>query len=112
MLEGVPLAFLPLIHHCLLGYSTPVADFVRDNKFDLFAKSDYRFVESVYKLLVDVFHFKPAISVQQFFSEGFAEHKIILCKEIASLMKAKNQELTKGKPGSSISKAPRPTGLP
>ena len=69
---------------------------MRENKFDLFAKSDYRFVESVYKLLVDVFHFKPAISVQQFFSEGFAEHKIILCKEIAALMRAKNSELTKG----------------
>ena len=53
MFEGVPLAFLPLIHHCLLVYSTQIADFVRESKFDLFAKSDYRFIESVYKLLVD-----------------------------------------------------------
>ena len=47
----------------MLVYSQPVADFVRENKFDLFAKSDYRFIESVYKLLVDVFSYKPAISV-------------------------------------------------
>lgn len=64
MFEGVPLAFLPLIHHCLLGYSTSVADFVREQKFDLYAKSDYRFIESVYKLLVDAFNYKPAIKVQ------------------------------------------------
>ena len=95
LLEGVPLAFLPLIHHSLLVYSTPVADFVRENKFDLFAKSDYRFIESVFKLLVDAFSYKPAISVHQFFSEGFAEHKVILCKDIAALMKAKHKELSK-----------------
>ncbi len=64
MFEGVPLAFLPIIHHCLLSYSTVVSDFVRENKFDLFAKSDFRFIESVYKLLVDAFNYKPAISVQ------------------------------------------------
>ena len=64
MFEGVPLAFLPLIHHSLLVYSTQIADFVRESKFDLFAKSDYRFIESVYKLLVDQFNYKPAISVQ------------------------------------------------
>ena len=85
LFEGVPLAFLPLIHHSLLVYSTPVADFVRENKFDLYAKSDYRFIESVFKLLVDAFSYKPAISVPQFFSEGFAEHKVILCKDIAVL---------------------------
>ena len=63
MFEGVPLAFLPLIHHCLLVFSIPIADFVRQSKFDLFAKSDYRFIESVYKLMVDQFGYKPAISV-------------------------------------------------
>lgn len=63
MFEGVPLAFLPLIHHCLLVYSTPIADLVRQSKFDLYAKSDFRFIESVYKLLVDQFGYKPAISV-------------------------------------------------
>ena len=90
MFEGVPLAFLPLVHHSLLGFSTPVADFVREKKFDLYAKSDFRFIESVYKLLVDAFNYKPAIKVQQFFSEGFAEHKIILCKDIANLMHKKH----------------------
>ena len=79
----------------MLAFSTPVADFVRDNKFDLYAKSDYRFVESVYKLLVDAFNYRPSISVHQFFSEGFAEHKICLAKDIAALCKSKHQELSK-----------------
>ena len=80
-------------------------DFVRDNKFDLFAKSDFRFIESVYKLLVDQFSYKPAISVHQFFSEGFAEHKIILCKDIARLMHQKHQELTKNSQIKSVPKS-------
>ena len=82
-----------------------MADFVRDNKFDLFAKSDFRFIESVYKLLVDQFSYKPAISVHQFFSEGFAEHKIILCKDIARLMHQKHQELTKNSQIKSVPKS-------
>ena len=53
----------------------------------MYAKSDYRFVESAYKLLVDSFSYKPAISLEQFFKDGYAEHKVILCKDIASLMR-------------------------
>ena len=64
MFEGVPLGFLPLIHHSLLSYSQSVADYVREKKFDLYAKSDYRFIESVFKLLIDSFNYNPAISVQ------------------------------------------------
>ena len=92
-MKGIPLAFLPLIHHCLLEYSPHVADFIRTEGFDLFAKSDFRFIESAFKLLVNTFDYKPAISVHQFFQDGFAEHKIILCKDIASLMKQKHKEL-------------------
>ena len=84
---GIPLAFLPIIHHCLLIYSPHVNDFVKERGFDLYAKSDYRFIESAYKLLLDSFSYKPAISLEQFFKEGYAEHKIILCKDLASLVR-------------------------
>ena len=105
-MQGIPLGFLPLVHHCLLVYSPQVADFIRDKGFDLYAKSDYRFMESTYKLLVDSFRYKPAISIDQFFKDGFAEHKIILCKDIATLMRQKHGELSKTAP----SKASLPGG--
>ena len=87
ILQGIPLAFLPLIHHCLLVYSPLVSDYIKEQGFDLYAKSDYRFIESTYKLLVDSFSYKPAISLEQFFKDGYAEHKVILCKDLASLMR-------------------------
>ena len=98
LMQGIPLAFLPLVHHCFLVYSQNVADFIKDKGFDLYAKSDYRFMESAYKLLVDSFGYKPAISIDQFFKDGFAEHKIILCKDIATLMRQKHAELSKKAP--------------
>lgn len=95
LMKGIPLAFLPLIHHCLLEYSPLVADFTRASGFDLFAKNDFRFIESAFKLLVNTFGYRPTISVHQFFQDGFAEQKIILCKDIASLVKQKHKELQK-----------------
>lgn len=65
--EGLPPAFLPIIHHCLLEYSPSVAQFITESGFDLLAKNDYRFIESTYKLLLNQFTYKPAITIQQFF---------------------------------------------
>ena len=94
-MQGVPFAFLPLIHHCLLIYSTEVSEYIVKNGFDLYAKSDLRFIESCFKMLLTYFEYKPALNVKQFFENGYAEHKIILCKDIASLVKSKHIELTK-----------------
>lgn len=51
--EGLPPVFLPIIHHSLLEFSPQVAAFISENGFDLFAKNDYRFMESAYKLLLN-----------------------------------------------------------
>jgi centrosomal protein CEP44 len=80
--EGLPLMFLPIIHHCLLEYSSHVANYITEVGFDLYSKSDLRFIESTYKLLLNQFTYKPAITVQQFFQTGFAERKILLCHDL------------------------------
>ena len=54
-----------------------------------------RFMESVYKLLLNQFDYRPQITIAQFFTEGFAERKIILCVEVSRFIKVKNTELTK-----------------
>jgi len=52
LIKGNPHAFLPIMHYLLLESSKNVAKYVKDSGFDLFAKTDYRFVEGTYKLLV------------------------------------------------------------
>ena len=59
MLEGKPFAFLPIMHHLFLIYSQEIAQFVTQNGFDLYAKNDMRFIESVYKLLLNQFDYRP-----------------------------------------------------
>lgn len=91
--DGVPLAFLPIIHHALLVYSPLVSRFIaEDCGFELQAKSDYRFIEQVYKLLLRYFDgYKPSITLQQFFTNGFGECKIILCVDIIQKMREKHR---------------------
>lgn len=64
VVQGHPFVFLPFVHHALLGFSSDVAAFVTENGFDLYAKSDYRFMESVYKLLITHFNYKAALNIQ------------------------------------------------
>lgn len=56
----------------------------------MYAKSDFRFMESVYKLLITELNYKPAITIQQFFAVGYAEQKMILCRDVCRLMREKN----------------------
>jgi len=52
---------LPLIHFCLLGYSKRVHDSLAAKGYDLFAKTDMRFLEVVYKLLREEFGYQPQV---------------------------------------------------
>ena len=92
--DGVPIAFLPIIHHTLLLYSPLVANFIAERGFELQAKSDFKFIQNAYKIMLDHFGgYKPQITVQQFFTKGFGECKIIMCNEIIGLVKEKHREL-------------------
>ena len=64
VMDGIPLGFLPIVHHALLVYSPLVAKFISEKGFELQAKSDYRFIENTYKLLLDHFQgYKPQITI-------------------------------------------------
>lgn len=64
IMQGQAFAFLPFIHHSLLTFSTDIAAFVTEGGFDLYAKNDYRFMESVIKLLLTHFNYKASITIQ------------------------------------------------
>ena len=63
VMQGQAFAFLPFIHHALLAYSPEIAEFVTESGFDLYAKNDFRFMESVIKLLLTHFTYKAAITI-------------------------------------------------
>jgi centrosomal protein CEP44 len=119
-MQGQPFVFLPFVHHALLGFSTEVATFVTEHGFDLYAKTDYRFMESVFKLLVTQFDYKAALNIQQFFQTGFSEQKMAFCRDICRLMKQKHESLAKLNMQAKfkvvrhqpIEAAPTPTPLP
>ncbi|XP_064405040.1 uncharacterized protein LOC135350232 isoform X2 [Halichondria panicea] len=75
-------------------YSLPLANWLTRQGYELYAKSDLRFIEGLYKVLRDVFHYHPRLSKEQFLSVGFAERKVILTTQVLLLSQAKHQQLT------------------
>ncbi|KAG9479914.1 hypothetical protein GDO78_011767 [Eleutherodactylus coqui] len=106
LVRGEPAASLPIISYTFSGYSPHIAELLVSLDLELAAKSDLRFMDAVYKVLRDVFHFKPVLTKHQFLQCGFPERRmqtvcdIIDCvvrkhKEMASQNKAKLQPAKK-----------------
>lgn len=91
--QGVPQAFLPALHHAFLDYSISLAEYFAAKEYDLYGKTDLRFLEAVYKVLRDEFGYKPQVTKEQFLTIGFAERKIISLCAILKLLRAKHIEL-------------------
>ena len=83
-MEGEPGAFLPLLHHVLLGYSRPLATRIVEKGYELAGKPDLRFAEAAFKLLREVFEYRPPLTPTQFLQRGYAERKLLLVHEVAS----------------------------
>ncbi|KGL75671.1 Centrosomal protein of 44 kDa [Tinamus guttatus] len=109
LIKGDPAVFLPIISYSFTSFSTYIAELLVKCDVELAAKSDLRFIEAIYKLLRDLFQYKPILTKQQFLQFGFAERKMqIVCdiinfvmkkhKELSNLNKAKSQP--RRKPGS------------
>ncbi|KAI8612158.1 Centrosomal spindle body, CEP44-domain-containing protein [Chytriomyces sp. MP71] len=107
--RGDPAAFLPLMHFIFLESDPALAAHFAHLNHSLTAKRDSRFVESVWKLLRDVFDFKPVLSKEQFLSDGFAEHKMLLLTEIAHLCKKMGVDLARRKDRKSTRSVPEST---
>ncbi|KAL5012235.1 hypothetical protein ScPMuIL_010786 [Solemya velum] len=91
--QGLPSAFLPLYHYAFTNYSHAIAEEISSMDAELFGKSDLRFIEAVYKILRDMFQYKPPITKDQFFSSTFAEKKIIMCTQVLSVVQEKNKKI-------------------
>ncbi|XP_011683692.2 centrosomal protein of 44 kDa [Strongylocentrotus purpuratus] len=93
--RGAPKEFLPIMHYMLCDYSRPVTHLILESNLELAAKTDQKFMEAVYKLLRDLFHYVPRITGPQFFKSGFAEHKILLTRDVVSMVRNKHKQLTR-----------------
>lgn len=90
---GKASALLPIYHYAFTTYSCAIAEQIAGTDTELYTKTDLRFMEGCYKILRDLFHYKPPITKEQFFNSGFVERKIIMCTEVMKLIQKKNKSL-------------------
>lgn len=68
--------------------------------FELSGKTDLRFTETLYKVLRDVFQYKPVLTKEQFLQWGFAQRKISVVCDIINLVLQRHNQHKKSKPRS------------
>ncbi|XP_052280931.1 uncharacterized protein LOC127878446 [Dreissena polymorpha] len=110
--EGAPNAFLPVYHYAFTSFSPAVAELILGKDIELYGKSDARFMEAIYKVLRDIFAYKPPITKEQFFGKGFVERKIIMCTEILDLVQKKQSQLNPGPKKTTMKTSVRPKSAP
>ncbi|KAK3090648.1 hypothetical protein FSP39_013386 [Pinctada imbricata] len=91
--EGKAATLLPIYHYVFTSYSHAIAELISKSDVELYGKTDMRFMEALYKLLRDMFNYKPPITKEQFFSAGFTERKVIMCTEVLQRVQEKNRTL-------------------
>ena len=66
--KGNPADLLPLMHYALLGYSKWVHDYLVEKGYDLFSKTDIRFVETIQKIMREEFDYQPQVCLRLCYS--------------------------------------------
>ncbi|XP_074642889.1 uncharacterized protein LOC141900072 isoform X2 [Tubulanus polymorphus] len=94
--RGDAIAFLGIYHYLLMDFSCPVSTHISQSSLsnvEIFGKSDLKFMEAVYRIMRDLFSYKPPLTKEQFFSSGFGERKVIMCTEIIERVAKLHQKL-------------------
>ncbi|KAG8453820.1 hypothetical protein GDO86_000444 [Hymenochirus boettgeri] len=98
LVKGDPSATLPIISYTFTCYSTYITEVLVSLDVELTTKSDLRFIDAVYKVLRDVFNYKPVLTKQQFLQCAFSERKIqIICDIIDAVVKKHKEISSKNK---------------
>lgn len=80
------MVFLQIIHHAVISFSEEFYTSLIDKGYELFSKSDKKFMESVFKFLFTEFDCKPTITISNFFTNTFLEQKLILTNTIIDII--------------------------
>ncbi|XP_040042970.2 centrosomal protein of 44 kDa isoform X1 [Gasterosteus aculeatus] len=93
--KGDPSAFLPIVSFTLTSFSPPFAEQLMEAGLELTGKTDLRFTDTLYKVLRDIFNYKPILTKQQFLQWGFSQRKISVVCDIIDLVLQKHNQLKK-----------------
>ncbi|KAJ8407454.1 hypothetical protein AAFF_G00273110 [Aldrovandia affinis] len=93
--KGDPSSFLPVVSYAFISYSSYLAEDLVGFGVELTGKNDLRFLEAVYKVLRDLFNYKPLLTKEQFLQIGFAERKITILCDVIGFVTKKHKELSK-----------------
>ncbi|XP_049899902.1 centrosomal protein of 44 kDa [Epinephelus moara] len=93
--KGDPSAFLPIVSFTLTSFSPPFAEQLLEAGLELTGKTDLRFIDTLYKVLRDIFDYKPILTKQQFLQWGFSQRKISVICDIINLVLQKHNQLKK-----------------
>lgn len=74
-LKGHPTIFMKILHYCLFFSSKIVTNYLytKDIEPNTIYLNDYKFMERVMFITINILGIKPRISLKQFFKYGFAE---------------------------------------
>ena len=92
---GEPAGFLPLLHFALLGFSRLVAKWISEEGYELYSKTDLRFIETAYRFLRDNFNYRHALTCKQLLGGGFAERKVLFVVDVLKLCRTKHIDLSR-----------------
>ncbi|XP_018647090.1 asparagine-rich antigen, putative [Schistosoma mansoni] len=83
MVLGQSSAFVEFYRHLLCDYNAKVTSYLVELGFGMLGTTDSRFMEVLYRILRDLFSYRPSITMAQFFVTGFAERKIEMATTVA-----------------------------
>ncbi|TMW65762.1 hypothetical protein Poli38472_008404 [Pythium oligandrum] len=83
---------LRVLHYVLLDYSRYVAAFILEKGYDLYGKTDARFMDHTFRLLREEFQYFPSLNTSHFLSTHYLERKIDLVTDIVDVVVKKHAE--------------------
>ena len=94
LISGETKAHLPILSQALNTYSLPLAKYLHSKGYEIFGKTDSRFLEVVYRMLRDEFNYRPKITRLQFLTDSsFIERKILFTLDLLKLCQTKHRDL-------------------
>ncbi|KAH9121337.1 hypothetical protein LEN26_010727 [Aphanomyces euteiches] len=87
---------LRILHYAFLDHSRHVAQLVQDAGFDLYGKTDVRFVDGVFRFAREKLSYFPHLTTTQFLSpRHYRETKLILLADLLALVAKTHAEAAK-----------------
>jgi centrosomal protein CEP44 len=93
--EGHSLQFLSILQYCLQSYSADVAAYLADHNCELTRPPDEAYLETVFKVLRDLFDYRPVLTQSQFLRQGYAERKIWMVLDVMGLVHSLHESLNR-----------------